>query len=202
MPTLLCGFTTVFLGSWIVCITGIPGGKPGSPQPLILTHRPLTPLYREHNMHHSLLFLFSSTPLEMLFWFCFHFMHAFATGVFVPMPTFVFFPKWPLVLFFIPCIRSLEGFGFRSHAHFCFLSKVATTPSFFLHLPLIGFSLPQGTSHFCFLFCRTHKFCEPTFVFYNVLLFPLTTNFKKLKISSAPYYPPSSPNPGHIPAVH
>jgi hypothetical protein len=32
MPTLLCGFMTVFLGSWIVCITGIPGGKPGSPQ--------------------------------------------------------------------------------------------------------------------------------------------------------------------------
>jgi hypothetical protein len=33
MPTLLCGFMTVFLGSWIVCITGIPGGKPGFPQP-------------------------------------------------------------------------------------------------------------------------------------------------------------------------
>jgi hypothetical protein len=32
MPTLLCGFMTVFLGSWIVCITGIPSGKLGSPQ--------------------------------------------------------------------------------------------------------------------------------------------------------------------------
>jgi hypothetical protein len=38
--------------------------------------------------------------------------------------------------------------------------------------------------------------------FYNALLFPLTTNPKKLKISSVPYYPPSSPNPGHILAVH
>jgi hypothetical protein len=32
MSALLCGFMTVFLGSWIGCITGIPDGKPGSPQ--------------------------------------------------------------------------------------------------------------------------------------------------------------------------
>jgi hypothetical protein len=38
-----------------------------------------------------------------------------------------------------------RGFGFRSHAHFCFHSKVATTRPF-LHLPLIGFSLPPKWS--------------------------------------------------------
>jgi hypothetical protein len=47
MPTLLCGFMTVFLGSWIVCITGIPGGKPGSPHVICLPSMLLFILWRD-----------------------------------------------------------------------------------------------------------------------------------------------------------
>jgi hypothetical protein len=76
-------------------------------------------------------------------------------------------------------------------------------PVLFLHLPLIGFSLPpKGPATFVFFSIAPISFASQLLFLYNVFLFPLTTNPKKLKISSAPYYPPSSPNPGHIPAVH
>jgi hypothetical protein len=63
-------------------------------------------------------------------------------------------------------------------------------------------SPPKGQSLLFSFFITPISFVSQLLFFYNVLPFPLTTNLKKLKISSAPYYPPSSPNPGHIPAVH
>jgi hypothetical protein len=71
-----------------------------------------------------------------------------------------------------------RGFGFHSHAHFCFLSKVVTTRPFFASSTYWVLSPPKRSVTFVFFFVALIS-CEPTFVFLQPASLPIDHKSQK-----------------------